>query len=76
MILAIGLLGIGAHRCRHSLGRHQLVSKARQHAPLDIVAANGTTIIADPFAVMTETAITVIRDNAILSATASANQQT
>src|SRR6266446_9451571 len=34
MVLAVGLLGIGAHRDRHSLGRYQLVGEPRQYAPL------------------------------------------
>ena len=29
MVLAVGLLGIGAHRDRHSLGRYQLVGEPR-----------------------------------------------
>ena len=49
MVLAVGLLRVGAHRDRHSLRGYQLVGKARQYAPLDVVATNGPAIVADPF---------------------------
>ena len=75
MILAISLLRIRTHCNRHGLGRYQLVGKARQHPPLNVVAANGTAVVADPLAEVTETAIAVIDNDAILAATASADEQ-
>jgi hypothetical protein len=76
MVLAIGFLGVGAHCDGHGLGRYQLVGKARQHAPLDVVAANGAAVIADPFAEMTKAAVAIVDDDAILAAAASAGEQT
>src|SRR6202043_640858 len=65
MILAVGLLHIGTHCDRYSLGRYQLVGKAGQHAPLDVVTANSPAIVADPLAEVTKTAVAVIDDDAI-----------
>ena len=75
MVLAIGLLRIGAHCDRHRLGRDQLVGETRQHAPIDVVAANSTAIVAGPLAEMTETAVAVVDDDAIFSGATSAGEQ-
>ena len=75
MVLAIGLLRIGAHRDRHGFGRYQLIGKARQHAPLDVVAANSTAIVTYPFAEMTETAVAIVDDDAVSGAATSAGEQ-
>jgi hypothetical protein len=75
MILAISLLRIGAHRDRHGLGRYQLVGEARQYALLIVATTDGTTIVADPLAEMTKTAVAIVDDDAILAAAASAGKQ-
>jgi hypothetical protein len=72
--LSVGLLGIGAHCDRHGFGRYQLVGEAYQHAPLDVVTANRPTIVAGPFAEVTKTAVPVVDDDAVFSATASASK--
>jgi len=66
MVQAIGFLGISTHRGRHGLGRHQLVGETRQHAPLDVVTANGTSVGTGPFAEMTETAVAIVRDDPVI----------
>ncbi len=75
MVLAIGLLRIGTHRDRYSFGRHQLVSEARQHAPLDVVAANRPAIVAGPLAEVTETPVAIVDDDAVSGAATSAGEQ-
>jgi len=74
VVLAVGLLGIGAHCDRYSLGRYQLIGKARQHAPLDVVTAYSSAIVAHPLAEMTKTAVAVVDDDAIFAAATSASQ--
>jgi Tetracyclin repressor-like, C-terminal domain len=75
MVLAVGLLRIGTHRDRYSFGRHQLVGEARQHAPLDVVAANRPAIVAGPLAEVTETAVAIVDDDAVSGAATSAGEQ-
>ena len=75
MVLAVGLLRIGTHCDRYSLGRYQLVGKARQHTTLNVVTANRSAIVADTFAEVTKTAVTVIDDDAIFAAATAASKQ-
>jgi hypothetical protein len=75
MVLEIGLLCMSAHRDCHGLGRDQLIGETCQHAPLDVVTANGAAILANPFAEMTEAAVTVIDDDTVFAAAASADEQ-
>jgi hypothetical protein len=76
MVLAVGLVGTGAHRDRHGFGRDQGVDEARQGAPLDLATADGAAIIADPLAELAEATIAVIDDDAVPVTAAPADQQT
>jgi hypothetical protein len=75
MVLAVSLLRIGTHRDRYSLGRYQLVGKTCQHAPLDVVTAYSSAMVAHPLAEVTETAIAIVNDDAVSGAATSASEQ-
>ena len=75
-VLLIERLGVGAHGLGHRVGGNELPGQARQNTGFDLVPKDRAAVVAGPAAIAIEAAVAVAGDDAVVTATATAFEQT